>query len=347
VLGDLRAGGGTPAVPAPAEQVPGTATGDGFAWAPHDAGDPAWWPQGVACLRGGEVLLVGWYERPAGPWWRWRVPRSRVSVVDRSDPDLPRYAHVELVVPRRGPLARVLAPGRVPVHAGGLAVVERAVGGPLLLVADTLTGLRTFELDDLARRRGRWVLPQRSSVRVPLLRGVLADLRAGRRPDPFRFSFVGAFPAAAAEDGGGGAGGLVAGEYRRAGACTPDGVPRLLRYRLDGVTGLPAGRHGVRRSEPEEVHAGQPPRMQGVAVLPAPGGGPTWVVSASAGHERCGDLHVGAPGAWTTHRGALPPGCEDLDPEHPGDPASALWGASEHPGRRWVYRVVLPVGGRS
>jgi len=344
-LAHLRAGGGTPAVPVPAEQVPGTATGDGLTWAPRDADDPTWWPQGVACLRGGEVLLVGWYERPTGPWWRRRLPRSRVSVVDRSDPARPRYMHVELVVPRRGPLARVLPPGPVPVHAGGLAVVERGEGGPLLLVADTLVGLRAFALDDLALRCGCWVLPQRSSVRVPLLRGVLADLRSGRRPDPFRFSFAGAVPPSTGGAGGAGSGpGLVVGEYRRAGACTPDGVPRLLRYRLDPATGLPAGRPGARGGEPEEVHAGQPPRMQGVAVLPAPGGGLTWFLSASAGHDRCGDLHVGAPGAWTTHRGALPPGCEDLDPERPGDPTSPLWGASEHPGRRWVFAVVVPAG---
>lgn len=337
VLAHLHAGGGAPAAAVPAEQVPGTATGDGLAWAPHDASDPTWWPQGVACLRGGEVLLVGWYERASGPWWRRRLPRSRVSVVDRSDPAHPRYEHVELVVPHRRPLALARALGPVPVHAGGLAVVERAEGGPLLVVADTLLGLRAFRLDDLHRRAGTWVLPQHRSVRAPLLRGALADLRARRRPDPFRFSFVGVVPAPPDGEPG-----LLAGEYRRAADCTPDGAPRLVRYRLDALTGLPAPAPGSRRAEPVAVHAGQLPRMQGVAVLPGSDGGLVWHVSASAGHDRCGDLHVGRPGAWTTHRGALPPGCEDLDPERPGDPSSRLWCASEHPGRRWVFPVVLP-----
>lgn len=337
VLADLD----SDARPVPADQVPGGATGDGLTWAAHDADDRTWWPQGVACLRDGAVLLVGWYERPGGPWWRRRLPRSRVSVVDRSDPARPRYRHVELVVPHRRPLAWARALGRVPVHAGGLAVVERTGEGPLLLVADTLAGLRTFALDDLARGPRGWVLPQRSSARAPLVRSVLADLRARRRPDPFRFSFVGV--ASAGADGGGP--GLVAGEYRRAGACTADGAPRLVRYALDPGSGLPVpgrGSPGRRWAQPVEVHVGQPPRMQGATVLPSPGGGLTWVLSASAGHDRCGDLHVGAPGAWTTHRGALPPGCEDLDPERPGDPGSRLWCASEHPGRRWVFPVVVP-----
>ncbi|MBF5082435.1 hypothetical protein [Quadrisphaera sp. INWT6] len=364
LLADLDTG----AVPVPTGRVPGTAVREGFSWAAHDADDARWYPQGVACLRGGAVLLVGWYEKPAGllgrssssgsssrSGRRW-LPRSRVSVVDRSDPTRPRYRHVELVVPHRRPLAWVRALGPVPVHAGGLAVVDRAEGGPLLLVADTLAGLRTFALDDLAPGPDGWVLPQRASLRAPLLRGALADLRARRRPNPLRFSFVGA-AAGGRGGGGGGAGGggsdpeLVVGEYRRAGDRRPDGPPRLLRYRLDPRTGLPAAAPGARGGEPLEVHVGQPPRMQGAALLPSGGGGDedgvTWVLSASAGHERCGDLHVGSPGAWTTHRGALPPGCEDLDPEDPGDPASHLWGASEHPGRRWVYRVEVPVGGRS
>ncbi len=319
----------TDAVPVPAADVPGSATGDGLSWAPADGDDRRWWPQGVACLRGGEVLLVGWYEKAGGPWWRRRVPRSRVSVVDRSDPSRPRYRHVELVVPHRRPLGWVRGVGAVPVHAGGLAVVTSPTEGDLLLVADTLAGLRVFRLDDAVRVEGpgggRWVLPQRRSVRVPLLRGALADLRARRRPDPLRFSFVGV----GSVDG---SPALLAGEYRTAGGSTPDGPPRLVRYRLEAATGLPVG-------APTAVHVGQPPRMQGVAVLPRAGGGSTWYLSASAGHDRCGDLHVGAPGAWHRVRGALPPGCEDLDPADQTDPASALWGASEHPGRRWVFPV--------
>lgn len=335
LLDELRSGGGTPARSVPAGQLPGDLTGDGFTWAPADADDPVWWPQGVAALDGGAVLLVGWYEKTAGPWWRRRVPRSRVSVVDASDPLHPRYVHAELVVGARRPLAWLRPLGAVPVHAGGLAVVASPTEGPLLLVADTLFGLRVFALDDLARHDdgsggdGRWVLPQRRSVRAPLLR---AGLGAAR----FRFSFTGAghLPGAGAV--------LVSGEYRRAAQRGPAGAPRLVVHHLDPSTGLP---HGA----PVAVHPDQPPRMQGAALLPpgAPGAAPTWVLSASAGHDRCGDLHVGCPGAWTAHRGALPPGCEDLDPADPTDPGSVLWGASEHPGRRWVFPVRLPAPAES
>lgn len=330
LLHHLRRGGGTAAVPVPAADLPGDLTGDGLTWADEDAHDPAWWPQGVAALDGGRVLLVSWYETARGPWWSRRLPRSRVSAVDRSDPARPRYAHVELVVAHRRPLAWLRPLGAVPVHAGGLAVVASPSEGPLLLVADTLVGLRVFALDDLRRAPAasdRWVLPQRRAVRVPLLR---AGLGAAR----FRFSCTGA---GRLDDG---TPVLVSAEYRRAGAVGPGGAPRLVVHRLDPATGLPRG-------APVAVHADQPPRMQGVALLPAASGsaGPTWAVSASAGHERRGDLHVGSPGAWTTHRGALPPGCEDLDPADPADPASVLWGASEHPGRRWVFTVHLPALG--
>jgi hypothetical protein len=348
LLALLRAGGGRPARAVAAADLPGDLTGDGLTWSEDDAQDPAWWPQGVAALDGGRVLLVGWYEKARGPWWRRRLPRSRISVVDRSDPAAPRYAHVELVVGHRRPLSWLHPLGAVPVHAGGLAVVTSPTEGRLLLVADTLLGLRVFALDDVHRssargRRGAtgdddaaWVLPQRRAARTPLLR---AGLGAAR----FRFSFTGAGTLAD------GTRALVSGEYRRAGDRGPGGAPRLVVHRLDASTGLPLG-------EPLAVHPGQPPRMQGVALLPGGPGGPggpgrpggtapTWVLSASAGHDRCGDLHVGSPGAWTTHRGALPPGCEDLDPADPADPASVLWGASEHPGRRWVFPVVVPERG--
>src|SRR5215212_9476140 len=41
--------------------VPGQAAGAGLTWDEADRDDPSWWPQGVACLRSGEVLLVSWY----------------------------------------------------------------------------------------------------------------------------------------------------------------------------------------------------------------------------------------------------------------------------------------------
>jgi hypothetical protein len=64
--------------------------------------------------------------------------------------------------------------------------------------------------------------------------------------------------------------------------------------------------------------------------------GSAWWLTASAGEGVPGDLYVGAPGAWSRHRGVLPTGPEDLDWSRPGE---ELWCASEWPGRRWVFPV--------
>lgn len=291
--------------------VPGEAAADGLTWDAHDRDDPTWMPQGVASLRSGRVLLVSWYARRRARVWS---PGSRVSVVDRSDPEQPRYRHVRLVSARR-PLG-LLRLGRVPVHAGGIAVL-----GDLLYVADTLAGARVFRLSDLSRVRrrsvadllrgrpaGEHVLPQVLRLRVPLLAG----------PGRLRWSFL----SVGEVDG---QLSLVAGEYGRKGT-----TPRLVRFALDPANGLPAfGPDG--RCRPLEVHERQPVRMQGVAVH-----GTTWVLSASAGPDRAGDLHVGAPGSFRRHRGVLPPGPEDLDWGRPGE---QLWSLSEHPGRRYVFSV--------
>ncbi len=276
--------------------VPGQAASSGLTWDAADRDDPAWVPQGVASARGDDVLLVAWYGRRSALL---TTPGVRVSVLDRSDPGRPRYAHVLLSVPR--PLR---ATGPVRVHAGGLAV-----HAGLLYVADTRAGVRVFRLDDVlhdpgARSGHRFVLPQ------------LLRLRTSWRSD-LRFSFL-------SVGSTGGRRSLVVGEYRRQG-----GDPRLVRYPLDPATGLPVLAGGA--GSPVEVHTGQPDRMQGVAVHEG-----RWWVSASSGATRPGDLHVGAPGAWTRHRGVLPPGPEDLDWSRPGE---RLWCASEHPGRRWVFAV--------
>ena len=223
VLADLD----TDAEPCP---VPGAAAGNGFTWSPHDRDDRGWWPQGVAVLRGGAVLLVSWYA--AG---RTAVSAgSRLTVVDRRDPARPRYRHVALAAPVPGLRRPRLAPVRV--HAGGIAVV-----GDVLHVADTVGGLRVFHLDDVLGTPSGPVLVQHHR------------LRAAVRRDLLRWSFV-----AVADVGG--ARRLVAGEYRRAG-----GAPRLVEYPLDPSTGLPA-LDARGRWQPVAVHERQPPRMQGVAV---------------------------------------------------------------------------------
>jgi len=305
VLGDLDRG-------AEACDVPGDAAGRGFMWDPADRDDPDWTPQGLACTRSGDVLLAAWYGRRR---WLVRTQGSRVSVVDLRDAERPRYRHVLLVAPRR----RLGSPGvrPVPVHAGGIAVL-----GDLLYVADTIRGVRVFRLSDVARvpapprrRTGgytthgyRYVLPELLQLRLRLRSGP-AHLRCS-------FLSVGTVEGRLS---------LVIGEYGRKGT-----TPRLVRYPLDPVTGLPVTDPDG-RCAPLEVHENQPHRMQGVAVE-----GSTWVVSASSGRGNPGDLHVGRPGAFRRHRGVLPPGPEDLDWSRPGE---RLWGLTEWPGQRWVFPV--------
>ncbi len=310
-------------------RVPGEAAGEGFTWDDLDRNDRTWWPQGVASTRSGRVLLVSWYAKRARLL---RTPGSRISVVDREHPGGPRYRHVLLVVPRRR--LGVLVMGTVPVHAGGIAVQ-----GEMLLVADTVFGVRVFRLGDImavpgrptagagdppatrtdALRRsavggfGAWgcdyVLPQLMTFRAPL--------RSGLRR--LRYSFLSTGEVEGRPT-------LVVGEYRRKDARQP----RLARYPLDPRTGLPAvDGHG--RCAPLEVHEDQPPRMQGAAVHES-----TWFATASNGERSGGDLYVGAPGRWHRNRGVLPSGPEDLAWSRPGE---ELWCVSEWPGRRWVFPV--------
>ena len=321
VLGDLD----RTAEPCP---VPGAAAGPGYTWDAADRSDASWWPQGIAGIRSGDVLLVSWYARRRGLH---PGPGSRISVLDRTNPAGPRYRHVLLVAPHR----RFGVPGirAVRVHAGGIAV-----HGNVLHVADTLFGVRLFDLADVLRvprrpdrapgssvrrwmdRLGRslrgfgasgydYVLPQSMALRVPLT--------AGSRRLRHSFLSVGSV---------GGRPNLVVGEYRRA----ADAPPRLVRYPLDGTSGMPAlDRSG--RLRPIEVHEDQPRRMQGAAVHDS-----TWFVTASSGEGVNGDLYVGAPEAWVRSRRVLPPGPEDLGWSRPGE---ELWSVSEWPGQRWIFPI--------
>lgn len=285
--------------------VPGEAAGEGFAWDEFDRDDHRWWPQGVASIRAGELLLVSWYAKRR---WLVHTPGARISVIDRSDRRCPRYRHVLLVAPHRR--AGILTAGGVRVHAGGIAV-----RGDLLYVADTFFGVRVFRLSDVIRTvttRGSgakdYVLPQLMRFRIPLRDGL----------QRLRYSFV----SIGHEDG---RPNLVVGEYRRKGSA-----PRLARYPLDPRTGLPLlDGHG--RCAPLEIYERQPNRMQGAALEES-----VWFLTASAGGGNPGDLYVGAPGAWQRHRRVLPPSPEDLDWSVPGE---ELWCLSEWPGSRWVFPI--------
>jgi hypothetical protein len=299
-------------------EVPGEAVAEGFAWDDRDAATDRWWPQGITTsadaygheqtagtFEGRDVLLTSWYAH--GRWGR-RLLGSRITVVVDIDGEAPRYRHVLLVEPvRAGPL-HLLRPVRV--HAGGIVWY-----GDHLFVAGSGAGVRVFRLDDIThvrnrvRSRGyRYVLPQASAY------------AAEQDPDhdPLTYSFL-------SLDRGTEIDSLVAGEYGTKDSPTH----RLVRYPLDRDTQLLRGdEHG--RSAALELHDGQP-RMQGATLV-----GDTWVVTASAGEGRPGDLWVGRPGHLHRHRGVLPTGPEDV--AHWPQPRQ-VWSLTEWPGRRWVFGV--------
>ena len=123
----------------------------------------------------------------------------------------------------------------------------------------------------------------------------------------FRYSFV-------AE----GSDGMVTGEY----TTRDDG--RLARLVVgDGVASV------------SDLHTPAVPEMQGAVLIDG-----VWAVTSSRGDKQNGDLWTGKEGSLVKHEGALPPGPEDLAwwAER-----QQLWGASEHPGQRWVFAVDWPV----
>lgn len=300
-------------------EVPGEAVAEGFAWDDRDGSTDRWWPQGITTsadayghdesagtFGGRDVLLTSWYAH--GRWGR-RLLGSRITVATDIDTASPAYRHVLLVEPVRVGPVHLFRPVRV--HAGGIVWY-----GDHLFVAGSGAGIRVFRLDDItrvrnrARSRGyRYVLPQASAY------------AAEQDPDhaPLTYSFL-------SLDRGVEVDSLVAGEYGTKDASHH----RLVRYPLDRGTQLLRGdEHG--RSAALELHESQPARMQGATLV-----GETWVVTASAGEGKAGDLWVGRPGHLHRHRGVLPTGPEDVAhwPQR-----HQVWSLSEWPGRRWVFGV--------
>jgi len=286
-------------------EVPGAV--EAFTWDEADQGDVDWMPQGISTSadarrdEAAHTVLVSWYARDVVG----RDSDCRISVVDRSTPARPRYAHVQLVEPvsrwwRLGVHAQP-----VPVHAGGIVW-----WGTTLLVASTRSGIRVFDLDDVVRAPdGRLLLPQCGSH---------AGHTTGT-PRPLRWSFISLDRSDPEHPW------LVAGEYSREGAGT-----RLARFPLDPVTGRPSGP----TCEAVEVLETGIPSMQGATRIHG-----VYHVSASRGAKRPGHLYVGGIGGYTRHPGALPIGPEDLSYEASGD---RLWTVTEHPGSRVVVAVPRP-----
>ena len=299
-------------------EVPGEAAAAGMQWDERDATSERWWPQGITTsadaygpdpqsgtFEGRPVVVVSWYAHGVVGWL---TLGSRISVIDHADDAEPRYRHVLLVAPRRWLGLHLLHPVRV--HAGGIVWY-----GQHLFVAGSSGGIRVFALDDVVRVERRWrgrgyryVLPQRSRYRGRSDRGV-------RR---MTYSFLSLDRAGETDH-------LVAGEYGRRG-----GSHRAMRYALDRRTELlSAGTDG--RATPVEVHSGVAERMQGAVLVDG-----TWVITASSGPDRPGDLWVGRPGSLVRRRGVLPVGPEDITwwPQR-----GQLWSLTEWPGRRWVYGI--------
>ncbi|HET7328967.1 MAG TPA: hypothetical protein VFJ14_16975 [Nocardioidaceae bacterium] len=325
--------------------VPADAAVEGFTFARRDRRDREWYPQGISWadssdtggLDGRSLLVVSWYaklrRRGAGKG-------VRLSFVDYTDPQRPRYRHVLLVEPFRDEASGRVDLRPVHVHAGGIVWF-----GGCLYVAGTAEGIRVFELADLlavpaeprdwlrgwlpfaprgglrsgqriGRRRGGhftafgygFVLPQSSGYRG----------QSGEGCPKLRYSFL-------SLDDTGDAPHLVAGEYGRRGMTT-----RLARYPLARSTGrLAVGRDG--HSRPRELRTDGVEQMQGAVLVHG-----RYAITCSRGRTTRGDLWTGRPGALTRHGGVLAAGPEDITYWRS---RRQLWTVTEWPARRWVYAL--------
>lgn len=301
-----------------------------WAWDRADSFSQRWWPQGITTsidatgtrrglVAGREVVVTSWYSHQVAG-----INKGvRISFVDVN---ARRYRHVLLVVPKVVDGQVTLAP--LKAHAGGIVWV-----GPWLYVAGTAKGIHVFRLDDIvaipddlydedADRIGRhgdrlasyghrFVLPLRFSYRAA----------ADEGEEPLRYSFL-----SLDRDPAGPA--LVVGEYGRRKQTT-----RLARFELDPETYLlPTDEHGL--SRPLLLEGNGQRGMQGACVV-----GDTWYLTASHGPWGLGTLYVGRPGAWRAVRRALPMGPEDIAYVPATD---SLWSVTEHPGRRWIYKLRRP-----
>lgn len=298
----------------------------GFAWDEDDRRDERWYPQGVTTShdasadgrwQGEEIALVSWYSK-AGEG-------VRLTAAALEAGGSPRYEHLVLVQPAAGWPGGGPRLRRVRAHAGGIAWC-----GPFLYVADTIRGLRVFDLREVLELAGedgaplgaparglassgwRWAVPQVGAYSLPIIKGLLAH-------GP-RFSFVSAAHAAPGKASS--RPGLVSGEYRR-------GRPgaRLVIWPLtgDGSGRLATQGRGDSVSA-DRAWVTERTNLQGVLAL-----GEHLLLASSAGHHRPGALTVHTGGEGQTHRHAWAVGPEDLTylpgrdlvltlTEHPHDP---------------------------
>ena len=292
--------------------APGLLARGVFTWDRTDRTTKQWMPQGITFSAAGEpgrrrddrrdLVLTTWYAKDIGDG----RPASRISMVDLSTR---RYRHVLLMTARLRDGAPVMEP--LHTHAGGAVWA-----GPWLFVASTLQGLHVCHLDDILRMPDdapfttygyRYVLPVRFRYTAP-----------AKGDGRLRYSFVSLDRSTTPPH-------VVVGEYNRG-----DVAKRLAHFELDPESGLLAGEDDS-VCRPVTVDDGGVAQVQGAARADG-----RYHLTVSHGPWVPGSVYVGSPGAWHHHKWAVPMGPEDLAYWPQRD---ELWSLTEHPHRRWVFRV--------
>jgi hypothetical protein len=308
---------------------------EAFTWQADDRASHRWWPQGITTSADAvpdldadgstedpPVLITSAYAKPV----RDVDKGCRLSVVDLSDPQRPRYRHVLLVDVRRDEAGELtLQPVRA--HAGGIVW-----HGPWLHVAATAAGFWTCRLDDLLR-----VDPSPDDDAIGLLPGggvasfgypYVLPVRFGHASrtadggEPLRFSFLSRSHGAPDERG---RTELLAGEYGHGPMTT-----RIWHYSVDPQTHLLAA-DGDGVSRPRASSVAGVPRMQGAVVARG-----RMYVTTSRGRLRRGSVWVERDGVLEEREYATPPGPEDVTYWPARD---QLWSLSEHPHSRYVFAL--------
>jgi hypothetical protein len=308
-------------------RVPARAAAWGFRWNDEDTATRRWYPQGITSsadlgdtetVNGRSVLCTSWYSKTVDGLNK----GARITFVDITDRDRPRYRHVLLVDTCITPSGQVdVRP--LDVHAGGLVW-----HGPYLHVAATWKGFYTFRVDDIVRvptggDPGRLGLSRYGSVdsfgyRYLLPVRLSYDALDEVGMERMRYSFLSLDRTAEPRR-------LIAGEYARG-----HGNTRVVRYDVDPETSLlrtdPDGY--ARPALPDDLGI---ERMQGATVVDG-----IYYVTTSAGRLGRGSLYVGTPGALRRKGRVLPVGPEDITYWKSRD---ELWSLTEYARRRYVFAM--------
>lgn len=294
-----------------------------FCWNSGDSSVTYWMPQGITTTgdaaasgqwEGREALLSSWYDNDSG-----RNMGVRVSFADMADRSTPEYRHVLLVQPRWDNGEPSFGP--VNAHAGGIVWY-----GDQLYVANTYSGFRVFDMNDLMRVSvgdntaigrqpdGRYmahnylyVLPQQAHYQPsttggePRLRYSQVALDRTTSPDS-----------------------LLVSEYGN-----PGGDTRLARFELDASSAhIAEDTDGYARAD--WAYTVGIRSMQGAVSVNG-----KYHIHRSNGASTRGDVFIWRPGNYATqHTGAVPIGPEDLSywPQY-----GQIWSQTEYPGKRYVY----------